>query len=234
MLESCSIVSSNTSFVNVTSIFREWLILFIYIFISNIPWIDYAKYNLNVLRIHDKCHKWYFYLLFTILYCYCRTIIRDPKCCKCRNHVQLKMIIPAGDFFLFRSYQGWSVCCLHAWVCVRLIVCMCVCVSCDWLQHHIEVISSEEGIHRPLLSGIIMLSERPVQQRWSMFGHVRRMPKDIPNQTAQPDKDGPCSAISVGPVIFRDRGKLAEFAELPTWNGIREMTRNHGISFVIS
>ena len=28
---------------------------------------------------------------------------------------------------------------------------------------------------------------------------------------------------NLGPVIFRDRGKVAEFAELPTWNGIREI-----------
>ena len=35
-------------------------------------------------------------------------------------------------------------------------------------------------------------------------------------------------------VIFHDRGKVVEFAELPTLNGIREMTQNHGISFVIS
>ena len=27
----------------------------------------------------------------------------------------------------------------------------------------------------------------------------------------------------LGPVIFRDRGKVTEFAELPTWNGIHEI-----------
>ena len=35
----------------------------------------------------------------------------------------------------------------------------------------------------------------------------------------------------IGPVIFRDRGKVAEFAELPTWNGIWKIPKKQFFFF---